>query len=42
LKVSANVQIAMQCFEIFGGGEMPQIPPLVARLPQSKVAARLR
>jgi len=28
LKVSSNVQIAMQCFEDFGG----QIPPLVARL----------
>jgi len=25
LKVSANVKIAMQCFENFGGGEMP--PP---------------
>jgi len=33
LKVSANVKIAMQCFENFGGGEMPQMPPpLVARL----------
>jgi len=27
LKVSANVKIARQCFEIFGGGEMSQIPP---------------
>jgi len=27
LKVSANVKIAMQCFEIFGGGQMPQMPP---------------
>jgi len=26
LKVSANVKIAMQCFEIFGGGKMPQTP----------------
>jgi len=31
LKVSTNVKIAMQCFENFGG-EMPQMPPLVARL----------
>jgi len=22
----------MQCFENFGGGQMPQMPPLVARL----------
>jgi len=27
LKVSANVQIAMQCFEIFFGGQMFQMPP---------------
>jgi len=33
LKVSSNVKIAMQCFENFGGGETPQMPPLVARLP---------
>jgi len=26
LKVSTNVEIAMQCFENFGG-KMPQIPP---------------
>jgi len=32
LKVSANVKIAMQCFENFGG-QMPQMPsPLVAGL----------
>jgi len=31
LKGSANVQIAMQCFENFGGG-MSQMPPLVVRL----------
>ena len=33
LKVSSNVKIAMHCFENFVGGEMPQMPPLVARLP---------
>jgi len=32
LKVSANVKIAMQCFENFGGGKCPKCPPLVARL----------
>jgi len=26
LKVSANVKIAMQRFENFGGGQMPQMP----------------
>jgi len=31
LKVSANVKIAMQCFEIFGG-EYASNAPLVARL----------
>jgi len=31
LKVSANVKIAMQCFE-FSWGQMPQMPPLLARL----------
>ena len=30
MKVSTNVKIAMQCFENFGGGQMP--PPLVACL----------
>jgi len=28
LKVSANVKIAMQCFENFGGGKCPKCPPL--------------
>jgi len=32
LKISVNVKIAMQCLESFGGGQMPQMPPLVARL----------
>jgi len=32
LKVSANVKIAMQCFEIFGEGKFPPFPG-VARLP---------
>jgi len=27
LKVSTNVKIAMQCFENFGGGQMPQMLP---------------
>jgi len=32
LKVSANVKIAIQCFEIFGWGvaDAPNAPPLVA------------
>jgi len=35
LKVSANVKIAMQCFENFGDGKCPKCPPLIARLLES-------
>jgi len=36
LKVFANVKIAMQYFDNFGGGQMPQMPPawLRAGVPQ--------
>jgi len=33
LKVSANVIIAMQCFEIFEGGECPKPPPWLRACP---------
>jgi len=40
LKVSANVKIAVQCFEI-SGGQMPQMPPwLRACLGLHKIPSR--
>jgi len=35
LKVSANVKLAMQCLEIFGGNAPNANPPLIARLVQN-------
>jgi len=39
LKGSANVKIAMQCFENFGGANAPNAPRLVARLVYKKTIA---
>jgi len=42
LKVSANVKIAVQCFENFGGGgNASNAPPLVSRLTSTVVDARI-